>query len=44
MHRPGDELKIVDPAKLPDIGAWRSRKGWYWRGDVVPDLAASRPA
>ena len=44
MHRPGDELKIVDPAKkLPDIGAYGDPdKGWYWRGDVVPDLEAQQ--
>jgi N-dimethylarginine dimethylaminohydrolase len=42
MHRPGDELKIVDPAKrLPEIGAFGDPKtGWYWRGDTVPDLAS----
>src|SRR5918911_1535309 len=42
MHRPGDELKIVDPAKkLPEIGAYGDPEtGWYWRGDTIPDLAA----
>jgi N-dimethylarginine dimethylaminohydrolase len=42
MHRPGEELGIVDPAKkLPDIGAYGDPEtGWYWRGDAVPDLAA----
>jgi N-dimethylarginine dimethylaminohydrolase len=40
MHRPGDELKIVDPSKrLPEIGAFGDPEaGWYWRGDEVPDL------
>jgi N-dimethylarginine dimethylaminohydrolase len=40
MHRPGDELKIVDPSKrLNDIGAYGDeRQGWYWRGDSVPQL------
>jgi hypothetical protein len=40
MHRPGDELKIVDPAKrLPDIGAFGDvEQGWYWRGDTIPPL------
>jgi N-dimethylarginine dimethylaminohydrolase len=42
MHRPGEELKVVDPGKrLPDIGAYGDPEtGWYWRGDKVPDLAA----
>jgi len=44
MHRPGDELRIVDPAKrLPEIGAYGDpATGWYWRGDTVPDLAAQQ--
>jgi len=44
MHRPGPELKIVDPSmRLPDIGAFGDpEKGWYWRGDTVPDLAAQQ--
>lgn len=42
VHRPGDELRVVDPAKrLPDIGAYGDpASGWYWRGDEVPDLAS----
>src|SRR6185369_9413451 len=42
MHRPGDELKIVDPAKkLNDIGAYGDPEtGWYWRGNTPPDLPA----
>jgi N-dimethylarginine dimethylaminohydrolase len=41
MHRPGDELKIVDPSKkLNDIGAYGDDEtGWYWRGNTVPPLA-----
>lgn len=44
MHRPGEELKIVDPKKrLPEIGAFGDPEtGWYWRGDVVPDLVAQQ--
>jgi N-Dimethylarginine dimethylaminohydrolase len=44
MHRPGPELKIVDPSmRLSDIGAFGDpEKGWYWRGDTVPDLAAQQ--
>lgn len=40
MHRPGDELKIVDPKKrLPDINAFGDvEQGWYWRGEVIPPL------
>lgn len=41
MHRPGDELNVVDPSKrLPDIGAFGDvDEGWYWRGETVPPLA-----
>ena len=40
MHRPGDELKIVDPEKrLDDLGAFGDPEaGWYWRGREVPAL------
>jgi N-dimethylarginine dimethylaminohydrolase len=42
MHRPGDELRIVDPARrLDDIGAFGDPEaGWYWRGREVPPLQA----
>lgn len=42
MHRPGDELNVVDPAKrLPEIGAFGDPEtGWYWRGNEIPDLAS----
>lgn len=44
MHRPGPELNIVDPSKrLNDIGAYGDpEKGWYWRGDSIPDLEAQQ--
>jgi N-dimethylarginine dimethylaminohydrolase len=44
MHRPGSELNVVDPSKrLPEIGAFGDpEKGWYWRGDSIPDLAAQQ--
>jgi len=44
MHRPGDELHVVDPAKrMPDIGAFGDpASGWYWRGDTVPELGAQQ--
>lgn len=40
MHRPGDELKIVDPSKkLNEIGAFGDDEtGWYWRGNEIPPL------
>ena len=40
MHRPGDELRIVDPTKrLEDLGAFGDpESGWYWRGREVPAL------
>lgn len=41
MHRPGDELKIVDPKKaMPEIGGFGDPdSGWYWIGKTPPDLA-----
>jgi N-dimethylarginine dimethylaminohydrolase len=44
MHRPGTELNIVkENQRLPDIGAFGDpQEGWYWRGDVIPDLAAQQ--
>lgn len=41
MHRPGDELKIVDPAKrLEHLGSYgdEETQRWYWRGNVIPSL------
>ncbi len=42
MHRPGDEVNIVDPAKrIPEVGAFGdASEGWYWRGAEPPDLGA----
>lgn len=42
MHRPGDELDTVDPAKrMEEIGGYGDPdKGWYWRGATPPDLPA----
>lgn len=42
MHRPGEELAIVDPSKrLEDLGSFGDpEQGWYWRGDTVPSLQA----
>jgi N-dimethylarginine dimethylaminohydrolase len=41
MHRPGEELRIVDPSKRLEMGAFGDlQTGWYWRGKEGPDLAA----
>ncbi len=42
MHRPGDELKVVDPTKrMEELGSFGDpAEGWYWRGDEVPALEA----
>ena len=44
MHRPGDELSIVDPAKrIEELGAYGDpQTGWYWRGREIPDLATQQ--
>ena len=44
MHRPGDELNIVDPAKrIEHLGAYGDEAtGWYWRGREIPDLATQQ--
>jgi N-dimethylarginine dimethylaminohydrolase len=40
MHRPGDEMKIVDPSKtIDEIGAFGDPdRGWYWQSDTIPPL------
>ncbi len=41
MHRPGDELSIVDPSKrLEALGSYGDAEGqtWYWRGEVIPSI------
>ena len=38
MHRPGDEMKIIDPKmRLEHLGSYGDAEGetWYWRGDEV---------
>jgi N-dimethylarginine dimethylaminohydrolase len=42
MHRPGEEIEVVDPAKtIPELGAYGDPEaGWYWRGETPPDLPA----
>ncbi|MBK0328097.1 hypothetical protein I5535_12445 [Rhodobacteraceae bacterium F11138] len=41
MHRPGEELDVIDPTRrIEGINAFGEiDKGWYWRGDAIPDLA-----
>jgi N-dimethylarginine dimethylaminohydrolase len=41
VHRPGDELKVVDPKKrIPEIGSFGDvNEGWYFQSDRVPPLA-----
>ena len=41
VHRPGDEMKIVDPKKrIPEIGSFGDlEEGWYFQSDRVPPLA-----
>jgi N-dimethylarginine dimethylaminohydrolase len=39
MHRPGEEMNIIDPAmRIDEIGSYGDRqKGWYFQSDVIPD-------
>lgn len=41
VHRPGDELKVVDPKqRIPEIGSYGNlEEGWYFQSDRVPPLA-----
>mgnify|MGYP003340307637 FL=1 len=41
VHRPGDEMKIVDPSKrIESIGSFGDLEaGWYFQSDRVPPLA-----
>jgi N-dimethylarginine dimethylaminohydrolase len=40
VHRPGDELKIVDPKqRIAEIGSYGNlEEGWYFQSDRVPPL------
>ncbi|MCR9072513.1 MAG: arginine deiminase-related protein [Alphaproteobacteria bacterium] len=41
MHRPGEEMKILDPAKrLEHLGSYGDAEGqtWYWRGDTIHSM------
>lgn len=41
MHRPGEEMNIVDPGKrIESIGSFGDlEKGWYFQSDTVPPVA-----
>ncbi len=41
MHRPGEEMKVVDPSKrIESIGSFGDlKKGWYFQSDTVPPVA-----
>jgi N-dimethylarginine dimethylaminohydrolase len=40
MHRPGNEVNVVDASKRLDNDAFGDvQAGWYWRGNEPPDLA-----
>lgn len=41
MHRPGEEMKVVDPSKrIESIGSFGDlEKGWYFQSDTVPPVA-----
>ncbi|WP_108260987.1 dimethylarginine dimethylaminohydrolase family protein [Mangrovicoccus ximenensis] len=45
MHRPGEELGVVEDKPMPEIGGFGDpEKGWYWMGKTLPDLAAMQAA
>ncbi len=45
MHRPGDELSVVENKPMPEIGGFGDpEKGWYWMGRTMPDLPAMQAA
>jgi N-dimethylarginine dimethylaminohydrolase len=41
MHRPGDEMKIIDPAKrIESIGSFGDmERGWYFQSETLPPIA-----
>jgi N-dimethylarginine dimethylaminohydrolase len=45
MHRPGDELSVVENKPMAEIGGFGDpQKGWYWMGRTLPDLPAMQKA
>lgn len=41
MHRPGNEMKIIDPRKrIESIGTYGDLEaGWYWQSETIPPVA-----
>ncbi|MCP4876722.1 MAG: amidinotransferase [Gammaproteobacteria bacterium] len=39
MHRPGEEMSIIDPARrIEEVGSFGDlEQGWYFQSDVIPD-------
>jgi hypothetical protein len=39
MHRPGEEMNLIDPAKrIEEIGSYGDlEQGWYFQSDVISD-------
>lgn len=45
MHRPGDELSVVENKPMPEVGGFGDpERGWYWMGRTMPDLPAMQRA
>jgi N-dimethylarginine dimethylaminohydrolase len=44
MHRPGNELNVIDPAKrVADIGSYGDvNEGWYFQSDHIPPISDIR--
>ncbi len=44
MHRPGQEMAVIDPAKrIPEIGSLGDlEQGWYFQSDTAPDIEGMR--
>jgi len=40
MHRPGNEMKLIDPSKrIEEIGSYGDLEaGWYWQSETIPPL------
>jgi N-dimethylarginine dimethylaminohydrolase len=40
MHRPGEEMNLIDPAKrIEEIGSFGDMgEGWYWQSETIPPM------
>ena len=39
MHRPGDEIGVVENKPMPEIGGFGDpEKGWYWMGRTAVEF------